>query len=251
MSVITVACSFCLGVITLRFLQFLGVVKATRRLKFALLKVVLMYTLLALAWKNYELNQNITGYVLMAELSRDAALETESLSAAMELDLEDSQDQLREAIEEIARLRQQVGTGDVSDTDKEGTSGIGSSGNEALEGGKGAAVGAAGAGGEGGIWRWLVSVLGSDSGGTKGNDSVCAYRGPQDALRALERHPKYRQLQYLLRWGAQDRAREDRLRRDLSMTFHPDKNRGCTSHILTEVNERINSFRDGGEMRRG
>lgn len=238
MSLVIMVCSFCLGAIVLRFLHFLGLVKATRRLQAGLVRVILLYALLVLAWKNYHLSQNIQDYVLMAELSRDAALETESLSAAMELDLEDSQDQLREALAEIACLRRQAVEGGRNGEDTDETHYDGGSGDVSTRTSE--------SGGSFGVLKWLVGALGSDegtSGGSKGGDTVCAYRGSQDALKALERHPKYRQLRYLLQRGSPDRSRQDHLRRDLSVAFHPDKNRGCAAHVLTEVNARINSFR--------
>jgi hypothetical protein len=161
----------------------------------------------------------------------------------MELDLEDAQDQLRAALEELAALRRAAGA-EVEDGGESGSSSKSGSSSRSSSGSTGSSLaGLAGlADRTTSFLRW---VTGGDAASGPGQTAslACAFRGSTDAVRALERHAKFRQIKYMLLWGTPDRARLDRLRRELSVEFHPDKNRGCTAAVLVDVNARINSFR--------
>jgi len=230
-------------------LSALGVVRpcaahSRRRLARLLLGALGTYVLFSSLLMNFLYISDMQDYLTMAEMSRDAALETEGLSAAMELDLEDAQDQLRAALEELAALRRAVGTEAEDGGENGSNSKSGSNSGSSSDGGSGGA-GSSLAGLADKTTCFLRWVTGSDaaSGPAQTASSACAFRGSADAVRALERHAKYRQIKYLLLWGTPDRARLDRLRRELSVEFHPDKNRGCTAALLVDVNARINSFR--------
>ena len=226
-------------------LSALGVVRpctahSRRRLARLLLGALGAYVLLSSLLMNFLYVRDMQDYLTMAEMSRDAALETEGLSAAMELDLEDAQDQLRAALEELAALRKAAGA-EVEDSGENGSNSKSGSSSGSSSGSTGSSL-AGLADRTTSLLRWFT---GGDAASGPGQtaSSACAFRGSTDAVRALERHAKFRQIKYMLLWGTPDRARLDRLRRELSVEFHPDKNRGCSVAVLVDVNARINSFR--------
>lgn len=220
-----------------------------RKGKFVFLTYILfIYVALML---NLKLYGDLKNCIMAAEYTRDAAMDIEE---ALQMDLLEREEELRTALDDAHSCRVRHGEVEPANESKDSEISLNSGSlptfsppDDSTSTTRSSSFSSSSSGEQGSrlnsLWKWLTGGDGGMSTISDTSPQECPYTLPGQVMKALERHYKYRKMLSILRWTPSDRARADRLRRELSVEFHPDKNRGCPQEFLTDAIARINSFR--------
>jgi hypothetical protein len=198
-------------------------------------KRFLVFAAVISLYYNHLFIKDIFEYRLMLEISQETVSNHLEIVKATQMDLEELQKKLADTIEELNACRGNSGPSGVRQEEDKQQEEVAERQSSARN-----------------VWSYVQRLFGSDDdwrgrgfflGGSDSRATKCPYSTSQEAVNALKWSRQYQYLLYAKRHKTIDKKNSAKIRRELSLEFHPDKLPACDPSLLIDVNARISAMR--------